>query len=292
LSFVERNREKPFLLYYPMMLTHGPFEPTPDSDDYATGREERAGTKKEPRENKKFVEMVAYADKLIGRLVRKLDELRLRKNTLVIVVGDNGTAAGIRSRVGDEIVDGGKGLLTKAGMHVPLIASWPGRVQSSQVNGNLIDTTDFLPTMCDAAGIAVPEELMIDGQSFYGQLVGRASQPRNWYYSWYAPRREFVGEFAATERLKLYRDGRIFDVERDPLEQSPLRLDELSAPDATKVASLVAVLAKFEDARPAELRAKPTALNARPNAPKARPNGPAPKAKGKKGKRNLPVDDE
>lgn len=253
-EFVERHRNEPFLLYYPMMLTHGPFEPTPDSPDYANGKGEKAGGKKQPKENRNFAYMVEYADKLIGKLVTRLEELKLRENTLVIVVGDNGTGVGIRSRLGDHFADGGKGEMTKAGMRVPLIVNWPGRIAGGKVNANLIDSTDFLPTICAAAGIEVPASLNIDGHSFWPQLVGGDGKPRDWYYCWYAPRREFKGEFAANHHLKLYRDGRIFDVQRDPEETQPLKAEELSPQDAAALETLKGALAKYAEARPAHLR--------------------------------------
>ena len=80
-----------------MMLTHGPYQPTPDSPDWdpkAIGREGQSATPKH------FADMVAYMDKLIGKLVAKLDELGLRDNTLVLFLGDNGTGAGTRSHDG------------------------------------------------------------------------------------------------------------------------------------------------------------------------------------------------
>jgi arylsulfatase A len=254
LSFIDRHQDRPFLLYYPMMLTHGPFEPTPDSDDYAGGKQEKAGRKNAAKENRKFAEMVTYADKLIGKVVQRLDQLKLRENTLVLIVGDNGTGAGVRSRVGNQVVDGGKGTLTRAGMHVPLIVNWPTRIDPAQVNDNLVDTSDFLPTMTEAARVEVPSALAIDGHSFWPQLIGEKTQPRDWYYCWYAPRGKLQGEFAANQRLKLYRDGRLFDVEKDAQEQTPLEPDQLSPKDRATLELLQQALTKYKNARPLELQ--------------------------------------
>src|SRR5262245_36517011 len=74
LGFIERHKDKPFFLYYTLMLTHAPYQPTPDSPDWdpkATGEEVNQAPKH-------FGDMVAYMDKLIGRLEAKLDELKLR----------------------------------------------------------------------------------------------------------------------------------------------------------------------------------------------------------------------
>ena len=55
--------------------------------------------------------------------------------------------------MGDRVVMGGKGTTTAAGMHVPLIVSWPGKAAAGKVCGDLVDSTDFLPTICEAAGV-------------------------------------------------------------------------------------------------------------------------------------------
>ena len=167
-DFVARHAGRPFFLYYPMMLAHDPFQPTPDSPDWdPTARGEQAN-----RAPRHFGEMVAYMDKLVGKLLATLDAHGLRDETLVLFVGDNGTGRGVRSRMGDREVVGGKGSTTEAGMHVPLVASWPARIPRGTVCNDLVDTTDFLPTIAAAAGIADPGLDRLDGRSFLPQLLG------------------------------------------------------------------------------------------------------------------------
>ncbi|MDD4873285.1 MAG: sulfatase-like hydrolase/transferase, partial [Kiritimatiellae bacterium] len=168
LDFIARRKDGPFFLYYPMMLTHAPFQPTPDSPDWnpkAIGE----NVNKNP---KHFADMVAYMDKLIGKLIANLEALGIRDNTLLLFVGDNGTQRGNVSSMGDRKVIGGKGLPTDAGMHVPLIVNWPGKAATGKVSHDLVDSTDFLPTICEAAGVPVPAELKIDGRSFLPQVRG------------------------------------------------------------------------------------------------------------------------
>src|SRR5262245_52864178 len=112
LDFVKRSKDRPFLLYYTMMLTHDPFQPTPDSPDW----DPKAMGEMVNRNVKHFGEMTTYMDKLIGKLMARLDELGLRENTLIVFVGDNGTGRGVTSRMGSQEVHGGKGLTTSAGM--------------------------------------------------------------------------------------------------------------------------------------------------------------------------------
>ncbi len=121
LDFITRKKDTPFFLYYPMMLTHSPYDATPDSPDYL---ETKSG-KAEGRLGH-FPDMVAYTDKLIGKLVAKLEELKLRDNTLILILGDNGTGKGTPSRFKGRDVVGGKGTSTMWGTHVPGIGNWPG----------------------------------------------------------------------------------------------------------------------------------------------------------------------
>lgn len=257
LDFIERKKDVPFLLYYPMILTHSPYDATPDSTDYnaskggqGTGKK---GRQNEPGVNRHFADMVEFMDKMIGRVVARLDQLGLRERTLVIFLGDNGTGGGTRSMMGERVVIGGKGQMNAAGMHVPLVVNWPGKIVSGKVCSDLVDSTDFLPTICQAAGIKLPADKHFDGQSFFPQLLGEPGTPRAWYYSWYAPRRQFVGEFAATADYKLFRDGRFFDLKRDIAQQQPLQVSSLTGEARQAAQLLEAALAQYADARPKRL---------------------------------------
>jgi arylsulfatase A len=113
-------------------------------------------------------------------------------------------------------------------MRVPLIARWKGRAASGRVNGDLIDSTDFLPTICEAAGVSTASMGTIDGRSFLPQLLGKSGKPREWIYSWYDPRPGHDKErwtqttrFIFDQRWKLYEDGRMFDWASDPGENKP-----------------------------------------------------------------------
>ncbi|MBT8042062.1 MAG: hypothetical protein KJN98_02735, partial [Pontiella sp.] len=64
------------------------------------------------------------------------------------------------------------------GTHVALIASWPAVIKTASVNKDLIEFSDFLPTICSVSGTAVPAELKVDGQSFAPQLKGERGEPR------------------------------------------------------------------------------------------------------------------
>ncbi|MFM7752229.1 MAG: sulfatase-like hydrolase/transferase [Opitutaceae bacterium] len=251
IDFVSRHRDLPFFLYYPMVLTHSPYQPTPESPKWDPRTGERGNQNAE-----NFPAMVAYLDRMVGEFMARLDSLGLRENTLVLFLGDNGTGIEITSRFKGEPYPGGKGRSHARGTHVPLIASWPGRVPAGMVNGDLIGSTDFLPTLLDAAGAKLPDGYPGDGVSFYPQLLGQKGRPRDALYAWYASDGGPVAkwEFAMSTRHKLYRDGRFFDLGSDPWEQRALKVDSLTGDSATAAKALQAELERYSDARPPELR--------------------------------------
>jgi arylsulfatase A len=249
IDFITRHKDGPFFLYYPMMLTHGPYMATPESKDWDPRVMEESGSK----DHQHFADMVQYMDKLIGKLVATLEKLGLRENTLVLFVGDNGTGAGTESMMGSKVVIGAKGSTIETGMHVPLIASWPGNIASGKVSSDLVDSTDFLATICDAAGVSTAAAGKIDGRSFLPQIKGEKGNPREWIYSWYSPRGEPLKEFAFNHKYKLYRGGEFFDLAADPREQRPMKAASLSGEAATSAKHLQTALDQYKDARPSDL---------------------------------------
>jgi arylsulfatase A len=248
LDFITRHKEKPFFLYYPMMLTHDPFQPTPDSPDWdpkTTGEQAK-------RDVKHFADMTAYMDKMIGQVVAKLDDLGLRENTMLVFLGDNGTGRGVTSRFKGADYPGGKGSTTVRGTHVPLMVSWPAVIKEAKVSHDLISSVDLLPTLCQAVGAPVPAN--VDGVSFLPQLRGEKGIPREWLYTWYSPRQGAdmtVRECAFDEHFKLYHNGDLYDLIADPDEKKPLGSEAAGAADAA--VKLRTALEKFKDARPTEL---------------------------------------
>jgi arylsulfatase A len=248
LGFIERKKDQPFFLYYPMMLTHAPYDATPDSPDYLDAKNAKG---KGPGKLGHFPDMVAYTDKLIGKVIAKLEELKLRDNTVVLVLGDNGTGRGTPSRFKGRDVVGGKGTSTNWGTHVPGIGNWPGHFASGKVCTDMIDATDFLPTICEAAGVTVPPDLKIDGRSFLPQLRGEKGAPREALYTWYNPsggaKAKF--EFAHDQTYKLYADGSFFNVAKDDLEKHPLAEASLDADAKAAKAKLAELLKSHEGPR-------------------------------------------
>lgn len=228
LDFMERSSGKgqPFLLYYPMILTHCPFSPTPGSPEWMTDDTTVMTYKGQARY---FEDMVAYMDKIVGDIDRKLEELGIRDNTLILFTGDNGTDEPVVSMMNGRQVAGAKGESTDAGTRVPLIVQWPEVITRGSVCQDLVDFSDILPTICEAAQITVPDSLDIDGRSFLPQLRGEKGQPREWIYNWFSRSGEADKSrvFARNHRYKLYETGEFYEVPEDYLEENPLDFENL-----------------------------------------------------------------
>lgn len=226
-DFIQKNQDTPFLLYYPMILTHCPFAPTPDSEDWNPEDKGSLSYKGDPRY---FEDMVRYMDKMVGKLIATLESCGLWENTLIIFTGDNGTDEPIVSTLNGRQVAGAKGETTDAGTRVPLIASWPGVIPEGKVCNDLIDFSDFFPTLCEAANIQLPGKLTIDGRSFMPQLLGKKGTSREWIYCWYSRngQPEDARVFARTRRFKLYQNGNFYDIEQDVHEKKPLATEALN----------------------------------------------------------------
>ncbi|MEX2400679.1 MAG: sulfatase-like hydrolase/transferase, partial [Rhodothermales bacterium] len=231
----DRHRDEPFFVYYPMNLTHWPFEPTPDSPgwDPTARREHDAEQALEgDRDPQYFGDMVEYADKLVGNVIDKLEQAGLRENTLVMFTSDNGTERGVPSILNGEEFVGGKLTSTEAGTHVAMIANWPGVVPEGVVDDQLVCFTYVFPTLAEVAGIDPPENLQLDGQSLAPLLYGKETDLRDWLYMWWYRNNDPDGpgdEFARTDRYKYYQDGRFYDLREDPLEErAPIDEDELT----------------------------------------------------------------
>ncbi len=218
-DYIERKAGEPFFVYYPMVLVHGPFVPTPDSPEW------KDPSKRYVRDTTFYTDMMAYTDKIIGQIEKKLKKEGVWENTLLIFTADNGTNRQIFSDTQQGTVRGGKGLSINSGNHVPLIVHWPEKIQKPRSSSTLISFNDFLPTLCEAAGIAT-EKYTSDGHSFLPLLSKKKEEkiPEEIFIH-YSPRwgRFKHDRWVMNPEYKLYRDGRFYHTAADPLEKSPLQ---------------------------------------------------------------------
>ncbi len=198
IDFVARERNRPFLAYYPMTLPHLS----------SAGADGAPGAKLAS-----YPELVGEMDRQVGRMLDALAALGRERDAFVQFLADNGSPRGITSELAGRRIPGGKASLRDAGTHVPLLASRPGVVPAG-VCGDLVDVSDLLPTLAGLAGAALPEGVTLDGRSFAPQLRGEPGQPREWVYGGDHRGRSFLRD----RRWKLTKRGALYDVERDPDE--------------------------------------------------------------------------
>ncbi len=231
-KFIENNKDTSFMVYYPMCLTHDPFVPTPFSADY---KDFPSSTEKSsPRY---YTDMLRYQDYLVGRIVKKIDKLGLRDNTIIIYTGDNGTSPQIISNFKGGKIQGNKGQTNYRGTHVPLVINWGKTIKAGSINKSLIDFTDFFPTLLNLAGTADTAGDKLDGKSFYPQLKGNTSDQRDWIYTYYDPKwgKYTRKVFAQTLDWKIYETGEIFNLKNDREELKPLAKNAVKGKDLATI---------------------------------------------------------
>lgn len=215
-DFIDRKAGQPFFVYYPMVLVHDPFVPTPGSPEWLDS------SRRYEKDTAYFDDMMAYTDKIIGQLENKLKEKGIWENTLFIFTGDNGTNTSVISSTNYAKVKGGKGSPINTGNHVPLIISWPKKMAGQRASETLISFADILPTLCEVANI--PEsEYTTDGKSLLPVITG-SNNIQDEVFIHYSPR---WGNFKSNRwvmnnEFKLYRDGSFFNTTTDTLEKQPL----------------------------------------------------------------------
>jgi arylsulfatase A len=208
-QFLNHHKDQPFFLYYPMSHIHGPIVATPDSKPGATADE-------------LYRDNIAYMDKLVGKLMAELDRLHLREKTVVLFVGDNGTARfGVEAAtVNGQQISGRKATMLEGGSRVPLLVNWPGTTPAGKVNHDLIDFSDFFATFGELTGASLPEKVKLDSHSFATQIKGEKGKPRDWVYV------ELNGKsYARNARFKLTNKGELFDLSEAPFKEIPIADD-------------------------------------------------------------------
>ncbi|MBF11163.1 MAG: arylsulfatase [Flavobacteriaceae bacterium] len=250
-DFMNRKKNQPFLVYYPMILTHCPFDPTPNSKDW---NPKDMGSMTYKGNAKYFGDMVSYMDYSIGRIINKIDQLGLRENTIIIFTGDNGTDEPVVSMMDNVSVIGGKGQTTDNGTHVPLIVNWKGRVKPNSKSKSLVDFSDFFPTICDLADIPVNSSIDLDGVSFYPELIGKEGPKRKWIHSWYNRNGGFnplvsSQEWVRNENYKMYVGNRFYNVKKDPYEKNNISILEMSDSEKKIRKEFIKVLNSFTHLR-------------------------------------------
>jgi N-acetylgalactosamine-6-sulfatase len=177
--------------------------------------------------------MVMHMDHKVGQILKTLDRLGIRDNTLVLFTSDNGGA--YEANIGP--YKGGKTDLHEGGIRVPGIASWPGKVRAGKVSAAVGHHCDILPTFCSAAGVPLPAGLAADGTNLLSHLATGAEPPERGTLHWqldlytnlqrhYPKPQPYATEATRRGNWKLLsNDGRpvaLYDLAADPLESTNL----------------------------------------------------------------------
>jgi N-sulfoglucosamine sulfohydrolase len=175
-SFFEaRPKDRPFYLHIGYHDPHRPYLPGeryPEKNSRSSVKvpaflPDTPGVRKDIAH---YYEAIERLDVNVGKLLKLLEEHDLVENTLVIYTSDQGMS-----------FPGAKGTLYDPGLHVPLIARWPGKIKPGRVSPDLVSLIDLAPTWLQAAGLPVPKAM--DGKSFLPLLLGRPFQPREAVYA-------------------------------------------------------------------------------------------------------------
>lgn len=211
LGFIQRNKDQPFFCYVPYNVPHSPFQvPEKYFSKYkAKGLDNELAC---------IYGMVENMDENIGRILARLDELKLRENTIVIFMSDNGPNT---FRYNGEM-KGKKGSVDEGGVRVPFYISWTGKIKPG-VTEQLTQDIDILPTLLSLCKINFRPELPIDGKNLSSIILKNANPVDRSIYS----RQGFypLEKCAGSVRNNQYRlvasakDTLLFDLSNDPSQK-------------------------------------------------------------------------
>lgn len=182
-SFIDKHKDKPFFLYLPHFAAHTPLQAKADLiAKYKLGG---AGSQGNPT----YAAMLESLDDSVGRILKKLDDLKLTDKTIVIFTSDNGGQCIVGGKDQPPTYNGplreGKGFLYEGGIRVPLIVKWPGRAKAGSMIAELVCSIDFQPTLLEACGIK--SETKVDGVSLTSLFQGESLKRNSlyWHYPHY-----------------------------------------------------------------------------------------------------------
>ena len=228
LKFIEENRDDPFFIYLSVVVPH-------DNGEAPEGKRYSGIPSFEPYEHQNWTEsekgyaaMITWLDTDVGKIMEKLKKMGLDENTLVIFTSDNGgDSPDSFFMESNQPFRGHKRDLYEGGIRVPFIARWPGKIEPGIQTGHVSAFWDFMPTVCELAGIEPPEN--IDGISYLSAMLGkRQHQHDHLYFEFH----EQGGKQAVIEgNWKLIRLDvtspektrmELYNLEADPSEQNNL----------------------------------------------------------------------
>ncbi len=184
ISFIETNKDKPFFLYLTHYAVHTPLEAKQDLVDYYNTPEKVADRTTLPKhDNATYAAMIHSTDEGIGRIMKKLEELKLDEDTIVTFFCDNG---GVHSHTDMYPLRGAKGMFYEGGIREPMIVRWKNHIKPGTTCDVPVIGTDFFPTFLEQAGVKKPEGKILDGVSIVPLLKGETGLSRESIF-WHFP---------------------------------------------------------------------------------------------------------
>lgn len=202
LSFIEKNKDTTFFMYYPSIIPHAELvapevymkmfrdkllpEKEYQGADYGSKNYKMGGYASQKEPHTAFAAMVYLLDKQVGEIRKKIEDLGIADNTIILFTSDNGPhqegGADPNYFNSNGELRGFKRDLYEGGIRVPMIANWPGKIEANSTSNHISAFWDFLPTVCDIAQIKTPEN--IDGISFLPELFKEKEQKSHEYLYW------------------------------------------------------------------------------------------------------------
>lgn len=202
LQFIEANKDNPFFLYLTHYAVHTPIQAKEGIVKKYHDKSPSRG-----QDNPTYAAMIESVDESVGRILDKLDELGLSKNTVIIFSSDNGGHGCITS---NQPLRGSKGMLYEGGIRVPTIICWPGKVKPGSVCHTPIMSIDLYPTFLDIAGLVKPGGKVLDGYSLMPLLTQTGTLDREslyWHFPAYLQRYGCMDGFWRTTPVGVIRKG-------------------------------------------------------------------------------------
>ena len=251
--------KKPFFLYMPYYLVHKPLEPKPEILAYF---KQKLG-KELSGETLKVLAMIKSLDESVGQLLDALDELGISDNTVVAFVSDNG-----HYKTDDDIFNqpyqGNKGETLEGGIRVPYLFRMPGRIPAGTERSAPILHIDLYPTLLGMAGLDLPKDQIVDGESLVPILEGKRVKTKRdalvWQYTNYAGYSAKRGDFRSSwvnviqaEGYKLTENVETGGLTLYNLKSDPYETKEVAADHPAVVERLVARLEAWKVGTGSEL---------------------------------------
>lgn len=181
-AFVERNRDRPFLLYLAHYAVHTPIQAKEGLIADYEGRRDGEG-----QDDPVYAAMVHSVDDAMGRLLDTLERTGLSDRTMIVFTGDNGGLDRSGRPTENAPLRSGKGYAYEGGLRTPWIVKWPGVTKPGSVSGQPVASIDLMPTIAAAVGTRPPADRAIDGMDIGPVLRGGELPERtlHWHFPHY-----------------------------------------------------------------------------------------------------------